>query len=97
MDTISHELADKGPWEAGFACQACQGHLSENAYYANSSVCKHCGARESLDLIVRRKVFREPIGKPKLSLWHRVGAWCGVTELLDVARPFEWEVKETDG
>ena len=87
MGVIPPEVLEKGPWEGCFACQSCRGHLSENAYYANSSVCKHCGAREGLELTVRRKVFRKRIHKQPW--WQR---WLGVQE-NEVG--FDWEVKES--
>ncbi len=82
------EGLERGPWEGCYACSACHGDLSENAYYSNSSVCSHCGAREGLGLIVRRKVFRERVYKQPW--WQR---WLGVPEN---ERGYRWEVKETD-
>ena len=95
MDTISHELAVKGPWEGFHTCNVCCKVVEYDEYYRNSSVCPHCGVG-GMGIVrsARRKVYRDHVCKPKLSWWHRLGVWCGVAELV-VRRPFEWEIKES--
>lgn len=86
----SSEAPTKDPWVGHSICASCKEGLPENGYYANNSVCPHCGASyKGTDLVVRRKLFTEP--ERKQSLWNW---WFG--ELRE-ERAFSWEIKETDG
>ena len=90
MDTISHELAEKGPWEGFHTCHVCCKVVEYNEYYWNSSVCPHCGVG-GMGIVrsARRKVFFEVARR---SSW-----WQRLFGIVEVGRDFDWEVKETDG
>lgn len=89
MDVIPEDL-ERGPWEGHTVCDACKCGLHENRYYANNSVCPHCGASyQGTSVIVRRKVFLKRVYKQPW--WQR---WLGVQQN---ERGFRWEVKKADG
>ncbi len=88
MGMIPEEI-EKGPWEGHSVCASCSQALHENRYYANNSVCPHCGASYTgMSTIVRRKLFAQ--SEPPMQTWRQW--WRGEKP----ERPFKWEVKKTD-
>ena len=84
---------ETGPWEGYSVCATCKCGLHENRYFANNSVCPHCGASYmGTTVVVRRPVFSIPARQH--TWWKRLAAWCSGKELKEV--PFRWEIKETD-